>query len=121
MRLRTKSVVVSVSRIVRNVNDDAAQSVTARITPGFEGTFEWSLGNAYGDASWVTPDVLWASPLLTVTFTPYGWLNPSEAATATLSYCARLHKPQDCPRYWADWSPLDWCPFCATLVLRLVV
>ncbi|MCL2105158.1 MAG: hypothetical protein FWH21_08950, partial [Kiritimatiellaeota bacterium] len=20
----------------------------------------------------------------------------------------------DCPRYWADWSPLDWCPFCAT-------
>jgi len=34
MRLRTKSVVVSVSRIVRNVNDDAAQSVTARVTPG---------------------------------------------------------------------------------------
>ena len=29
------------------------------------------------------------------------------------AYCARLHHPWDCPRYWPAW-PLDhWCPLCA--------
>ncbi|MCL2104423.1 MAG: hypothetical protein FWH21_05120 [Kiritimatiellaeota bacterium] len=70
--------VVSVSRIVRNVNDDAAQSVTARVTPGF----------------------------LSVTFTPHGGLIPPVTVDALLFYCDRLYHAPDCPRWTiGDWCP----------------
>ena len=95
-------------------DDMKPNTFTAKVTPGYEGLFTWPDGVTTGPTAEVYPDIDFCPDTLNVGFKP----SPPETFTVwtwvKLSYCHRLHHPHDCPRYWHDWSPDRWCPFCAT-------